>query len=442
MSSSTTPNQKISQHWFPIGALSTAFAVDQSEQMALSVLWPQMYRSLGVSVGQLGVVSGLAELVFTVTLPLWGYAADRFSRKWLLVFFAGVWGLWTAAIGLIDTLPQLMIVRVLTALGLGAFGPTVFSLVGDLFENKTRGRVLSLMEAFGMVGILFAFGALPVLAESSPEAWRQGFLLLGGASFVSALLMLRLKEPPRGAAEPELHDVVSGDIVHRTTFKWRDLQELFKIRSWWWLLIKEILDGMSLLVFFRWAFPWLDELGLGPAAVPVIVYIFVSLIIGQLIAGWLGDSLEHRFPSKGRLMLVWVGMMILVPGAFFAFSASGDSIVWLLIPVTFFSMGFSASSVGVRWPIAQAVLPPELRGSGQAFALMASGIVAAVMLVLSGWVVDQVGSIASMLLLLFPVPVFVALFAWLPLFRTYASDREALHRRLTQQRADLLDAPV
>ncbi len=431
--------QKINRRWLSVSALSVAFVVDQSENVSLSVLWPQMYRSLGVSVGQLGPVSGISELVATLTMPIWGYAADRFSRKWLLVFFTGVWGLWTAAIGLINTVPQLMVVRALSGLGLGVFLPTAFSLVGDLFDNKSRGRAIGLMQACGMVGIMIAFGALPILAEDDPEAWRWGFMLLGGASFISALFMLLLQEPWRGSAEPELQGLITPEIAQRYAFKWRDLSALIKIRSWWWLIIKDILDAMSLLVFYRWAFPWLDELGLGRAAIPVIIYIFAGLVIGQIVTGWLGDSLEQRFPNRGRLMLVFAGLIIQLPGAILAFSASGESIVWLLVPTTFFILGNSASADGVRWPIAHAVLPPELRGSGQAFSLMVSGLVNSIMLVLSGLLVDQMGGIAKMLLLIFPIPVFVGLLAWLPLFRLYPSDREALHRQLTQRRTDLLD---
>ncbi|MEM7343432.1 MAG: MFS transporter [Chloroflexota bacterium] len=437
--SNSPPPQKTKRRWLSVGALSAASMVDFSESLALSALWPQMHRSLNVSVGQLGPVAGIGELVATLTLPLWGYAADRFSRKWLLVFFTGIWGLWTAAIGFINTIPQLMVVRALAGLGLGVFLPTAFSLVGDLFDNKHRGRAIGIIQACGMVGIMITFGALPIFAESDPEAWRWGFILLGVASFISALLMLFLYDPPRGAAEPELQDVVTTQANYRYNFKWRDLRGLVKIRSWWWLVVKDVLDGMSLLVFYRWAFPWLDELGLGETAVPVIIYIFVSLIVGQIVMGSLGDWLEQRFPVKGRLTLVFIGLAIQLPGSLLAFNANADNLPWLLMALGLFIIGSSASSEGVRWPIAQGVLSPELRGSGQAFSLMISGLVNSVMLVISGSLVDQLGGIAPMLLVIFPIPIILSLFAWLPLFRVYGADQAALHRQLAKRRDTLMD---
>lgn len=77
----------------------------------------------------------------------------RFSRKWLLVFFTGLWGLWTCAIDLVETLPQLVLVRSLSALGLGVFVPAAFSLIGDLFDAETRGRATGTMRALGLITV-------------------------------------------------------------------------------------------------------------------------------------------------------------------------------------------------------------------------------------------------------------------------------------------------
>ena len=50
----SVPEQKTIGHWLSVSALYAAFLIDRTEDFALSVLWPQMHRSLGVSIGQLG----------------------------------------------------------------------------------------------------------------------------------------------------------------------------------------------------------------------------------------------------------------------------------------------------------------------------------------------------------------------------------------------------
>jgi len=82
MENATTAIPK--RRWFSVLALSAAAFVDSSENYALSVLWPRMYPALGLRVGQLGPVLGISDLIRTITLPLWAWAADRFSRKALL----------------------------------------------------------------------------------------------------------------------------------------------------------------------------------------------------------------------------------------------------------------------------------------------------------------------------------------------------------------------
>ena len=97
----------------------------------------------------------------------------------------------------------------------------------------------------------------------------------------------------------------------------------------------------------------------------------------------------------------------------------------------------SMTATSISWPMAQAVLSPELRGSGRALIKMVTGGAGALMLVVSGLVVDQVG-VTTMLLLLVPIPMALSIFAWIPMFRAYPRDREALHKLLAQRRAELI----
>jgi predicted MFS family arabinose efflux permease len=86
------------KRWPALLSLAAASFVDRSEDQTLSILWPHIQRSLGVSVGALGTILSIGKVVNTIMLPLWGYATDRWSRKLLLVGLTGFWGLWTLAI--------------------------------------------------------------------------------------------------------------------------------------------------------------------------------------------------------------------------------------------------------------------------------------------------------------------------------------------------------
>ncbi len=429
---------KSKRRWAAIGSLSAASFVDKAEDNAISILWPQIYPTLGLSVGQLGPVLGISKLVMTLMQPVWGYAADRFSRKSLLVWFTGIWGLWTLVIGLVDTFPQLVMVRILSSLGLGVFAPAAFSLAADLFEEKTRGRAAGVMESVGVVGVLASFLVLPALAASSPEAWRLGFMVMGGASFVTGLLLAwAIKEPPRGASEAGLSDIITAESAVNYRITLADLQSLFKVRSWRWLLLKDALDAASYGIFTGWAITWFNELGLGDTAFIVLFLIILSGIIGHLLFGWLGDYLEKRASHRGRIVMIFTGLALMLP-TFLGFLFIGVNSVPLLVVFGFlYSFGHSATAEGASWPVGQAVLPPELRGSGRAVINMVVGAVGALMLTISGLVADQVG-VTTMFLFVIPLPILLSIVVWLPMFRDYSRDHDALSQMILKRREDLL----
>ncbi len=423
------------RRWASVLALSSAAFVDSSEDQALSVLWPNMHRTLGLTVGQLGPVLGIAGVVRTLTLPFWGYVADHFSRKALLVLITGIWGLWTAAVGLVDSLPQLVAVRVMSSLGLGVLWPTAFSLLSDLFSSKERGRAAGIMAAVSFTGSIAAFGILPAIAVASPEAWRTGFVVMGLASSFTGLLLLVVNDPPRGSAEPELSDVINEDMVARYAFRLSDLPVIAKVRTWWVLLVHTAIDNLSLSILYGWAFTWLDSIGLSGSGFIIVALMAVGNLTGHLLFGWLGDVLEQRYHRRGRPVMALVGLTVTVPALAALIGVGSSNTQYLFIFGMIAGIALSSVDTGARWPIAQAVLRPELRATGRASIDMVVGVLGAIMVSFSGFVADRVG-VVTMMLLLVPLPKLLGALSWIPVLWTYGEDRQALHETLQARRLE------
>ena len=117
-------------------ALGFGFLIDQGESEAMGVLVPIIQSMYGVSFVMVGLMTTLRNITQTVSAPLWGYAADRFSRKKVLVFGTGIWGLWTIAVGLMPNFTAMLVVRAISGLGLGALMPATFSLLGDHYPQN------------------------------------------------------------------------------------------------------------------------------------------------------------------------------------------------------------------------------------------------------------------------------------------------------------------
>jgi MFS family permease len=432
---------KPKRRWLTVFSLSAAAFVDSSENETISILWPFIYPSMGLSIGLLGLILGISDLVRTLTLPFWGYAADHFSRKTLLVVVTGFWGIWTMAIAVVQTLPQLMVVRVISSLGLGVLWPTAFSLLSDLFERKERGRAAGIMTAVSFSGTIVSFGVLPLLAAGDPEAWRLGFVVMGLASVVTGLLLLLVNDPPRGSAEPELDDIITEEAASRYAFKISDLPEISRVRSWWVLVFHQSIDWIALAVLYGWSFTWLSTLGLGESAFMVVALLTLGTLIGHAFFGWLGDVLEGRYPDHGRSAMAQIGLLVSIPALTGFILMGSQGIVGLMIFGLLAGLSLSSVDTGARWPIAQAVLRPEIRATGRAALDMAVGVVSALAVAFSGLLVNQFdGNVTLMLLLLVPIPKLISSILWIPMFRTYPPDRDALHDVLVQRREEILSA--
>ena len=145
-------------------ALAFGYFIDQGEGQSMSVLFPTLQQIWGLSYSNLGLIGTIRSLLQALSAPFWGYAADKLSRKKVIIWGTGIWGIWTAICGLTQNFGQLLVIRAISGLGLGCLMPATFSLMSDLFPPKKRGRALGILEATGVLGIIVGTVALGFLA--------------------------------------------------------------------------------------------------------------------------------------------------------------------------------------------------------------------------------------------------------------------------------------
>lgn len=420
------------RRWYAVFGLSAAATVDSMESYTMEILWPSMYPTLGLHVSALGPLASITRLVSTLTAPLWGPVADRFSRKWLLVCITGIWGLWTSIIGFIHTFSALLAVRVIACIGLGALWPAALSLLADMFAPKERGRAVGLMTAAGFAGSMLSFVLLPTLANASPEGWRTGFFFIGAASFATGLLLLLVKEPPRGAAEPELAGLVTAENASR--FEFRHLGRLVKIKSWYLLVVSESLDTAGFAIICTWAFTWLGNLNLGNSVTLIVGMQFAGVLIGHVLFGWLGDLIDSRFPRYGRVAVGQIGIVVNVLAAVGWLLSGGQRIGLLFFFGLLVGLTESLKMSGSRTPLFQNILPPELRATGRGVVDLVAGLLASAAFALSGFLIRAFGdNVGMMMLILVPLPKALSALIWIPLFRTCPKDIQDLRQSMKER---------
>lgn len=384
-----------------LSALGFGFFIDSAEDVALPMLFPAIRASLGLSYTALSVIDNIRILFQTFSGPFWGMAADRYNRKWILVIGTGLWGVWTMACGLVDTYWQLLVLRVVACIGLGALYPAAFSMLADVFGPKRRGQAMGTISAIGMFGIVAGALAFGELLRAPETGWRLAFILLGAGSVLSGLVIAVLvKNPVRGGAEPALESVITEADAERFRFQAADIRELLRIKTVWVNFIQGffLLTTINALTIFF--VTWLvDDRGFSESEAPTFFGgVVIALALGNLAGGAVGDWCDRRWPRAGRTAMAQFSIAASLPAMWYLLTQAftvGEVLAGSI--VTGFFLDWTRR--GSKQPMVQNVTRPELRSTAMALTEFVQGAGASVVIILFGAFADRYGLTATLLVL-------------------------------------------
>lgn len=428
-------------------ALGLGYLVDQGESQAMGVLSPIIQAIWGVSFGMIGLMETLRSVAQTISSPVWGYISDRYSRKKVLIFGTGVWGLWTVAVGLVPDFGSMLVVRAISGLGLGCLMPATFSLLGDHFPQSQRGRALGVIGLVGLMGTVLGVLALGFVA--SPELWRWGFIGLGVASILTGVaIWLWVEEPPRGSAEPELAGLMTHDNEKRFTINWRDTFSTLQIPTIWAAIAQGITGTMPWVVMSVYFINWMvTDLGFANAitfddpngSAPLIFAIVViGAAISNLMGGIIGDYAEKRSWRYGRTIIGQFSVFSGVPLMYILISQGQNMSFPQLFGLAFLTallIGWPGR--GAKEPMMQAVVPPEMRSSAYSVVNLIEGGLSAFSGLIAGTIADSYG-LTTALLWTIPFPWLICTILFTAFYFTYPKDALRVRTLMAQRREELL----
>jgi len=358
-------------------------------------------NSLGLNYAALSMINSIRIIFQTFSGPFWGMAADRYNRKWILVIGTGMWGIWTLVCGLITSYWQLLAVRVIACLGLGCLYPAAFSMLADVFGPRQRGKAMGTISAIGMFGIVagaFAFGELLTIPD---VGWRWAFILLGLASILSGLVIAVLvRDPVRGGAEPELEEVITEETAAQFRFQIADVRQVLRSKTVWVNFIQGIFVMTPINALSAFFVTWLvDDRGFSEADAPMIFGgIVIALAVGSLVGGLVADWADERWARYGRIAVSQVSIAVALPAMWYLLTRA-----FTLGPILAFALiaGFFLDWTrrGVKQPLVQNVIRPELRSTAMALTEFFQGAVASVIIILFGNFADRFGLNRTLLIL-------------------------------------------
>jgi MFS family permease len=397
-----------------VGALAVASAIDNSENSLINTFFPLIRDAFGLSLGALGVLASLSRFARMIFGPAWALAADRFGRKKVLFIVTGVWGLWTAAAGLAPDFTWLVILYGIGVIGTVASEPIVNGLLGDMFDDRTRGRAFGTVRSVGsLLGMVL--GPAIALFANDPNGWRYGMFTMGGLSVLSGILILLLvKEPNRTSSISDDPDI--------GRFKLSDAAKLFKIPTIG--LLAGMLPLVTSLVLFSFFVTFMvDVRGWSVPSAAVLMSVFsAGMALSAFLGGLIGDLFVRRFGAKGRIILMQLYLVAMAGMSYVALQLDWGKGVAAYVVVFAFglvaSVGFSACVL----PMVSTVAPKQL--SATAFAVLFSliqGAISALMTLAMGFLSDVLG-LQQVMLYLVTVPYLINAGYWFLFYRVYPKD--------------------
>ncbi len=313
-------------------------------------LFSSIARDMGIGVSALGVVSAINIFVTCVSSIVWGYLADKGKRKKLIILGTIVWSISVYLTSRSANISQLILCQVFTGIGLGCIASIGFSVLTDYIPKRWRGMLMSLWglsQGFGGIA-----GSVMASIIATASSWRKPFEIISVLGMVFIVLYFFIKEPVKGASDPELRKLLEEGYEYNYAIEVSHLGEILKKKSNLWLILQGFFMNITTGTLI-----WLPTLYISKleytglrteTSIIASGYLFALLQTGGLASiyfGYLGDRLQKR-DYKGRVLLT----------AFSVFAAMPLYMLMFTVPITSLGIPNSTNPVYVFFSLLKEIL--------------------------------------------------------------------------------------
>jgi FSR family fosmidomycin resistance protein-like MFS transporter len=238
-----------------------------------------------------------ANMTSSIVQPLFGHAADRFSKRWMLSAGLLMAGMGLALTGIFQSYQWIMLLAIVSGIGIAAYHPEAARLVNFAAGTK-KGTAMSLFGVGGTIG--FAIG--PLLITTALLQWGlKGSLILIVPVTIMSLVM---------ASQFSRFESL---VVNRNRERSASDTEVSKENWSAFALLTITVIGKSILFYGLNTFIpiyWIHGLNQSKAVGAMALTIFAgSGIFGTL----LGGSLADRMGQKKVILLGCFGLTLFLP---------------------------------------------------------------------------------------------------------------------------------
>jgi len=323
-------------------ALSAAHCLNDLLQSVITAMYPMLKADLGLSFGQIGIITLVYQMAASIFQPVVGYAFDK--RPFVFSLPAGMV---STSIGIVmfaycDTMAGILVSVFMVGIGSATLHPEA-SRITSLAGRERRGFAQSVFQVGGNFG--GSVGPLLVALIVAPHGrhYVVWFLVASTLCFAAmrpicrwyGLYLRDLRSRPQGVSQP-----LKLPLSRRMT--------VFAIAVIAVLIFSKYIYMASLSSYYT--FYLIDKFGVSVSQSQIFLFVFVvSTAVGTLVGGPVGDR-------YGRKIVIWVSILGTAP-----FSLLMPHVSLPVTVVLSFCAGFMLSSAFPAILLyAQELLPSKL----------------------------------------------------------------------------------
>lgn len=359
------PGGRMASAWWTVAALMLLYVVSYLDRTIVTLLVEDIKRDLSLNDLEISIFMGPAYAVSYAIFGLgFGWAADRFSRRWVIFTGLTIWSFAASACGLAQNLIHLILARLGVGAGESALSPAGYAMISDSFPKERLTFAMSVFVMGSVIGSALSMGIGGLLIAIIPEhglvvgnwgpiaAWRVVLLVTGVPCLLVSWIVFTLREKPRGPATATV-PLPAGAV-------WRQMRG--NARFYGGHFIGFSLNSLCGSALVAWIPAYMSrrygwnaaDIGLTLALVMSVATVSGLLLSGAAVDWWFrrgrrdAHLIVFAITGLSQAALVAVAMTVADPTTFLL-------LITLIFMPTMFS-GAAASSL-------QIMTPPELRGT-------------------------------------------------------------------------------
>lgn len=351
--------------WLSLAILTTLNVLNMVDRQLLASFGQPITRDLQISLTQLGLLTGLAFVIFYATVGLWLGATADLRQRWRLIGLGVmVWSAATFASGWARGFWSLAAARLVVGVGEAVLTPAAIGLLVSAFAPGRRAMAIGTYYLGAPLGVSLSLW-LGGLFGATPDGWRWCFFGVGVLGLpLAAVIIYSSKSSDAGAKQ-------RGQSPWATLIKTWSIMRSSPVAIW------TLTGGM--LAFCGIATVYFDAIWLqrerGLSARETGALLATTTLIGgtagSLLGGWLGDRWERRVEG-GRWFALAAGQSVLVPCAMIMRFVATDSF-WFPLLATIYG-GSLTFVYGPLFAAIQSEMPPEVRSSAAAMTVFSINV--------------------------------------------------------------------